>query len=55
MPAVGLDYRSILIANVALVVFVLGLLPNRRDFLLWHGRFLLEALEIVDHEVEDDE
>ena len=55
MPAVGLDNRSVLLANVALVVFIFGLLPNWRDFLLWHGRFLLEALEIVDHEVEDDE
>lgn len=55
MPAVGLNNRSVMLANVAFVVFVLGLLPNRRDFLLWHGRFLLEALEVVHHEVEDDE
>ena len=55
MPAVGLNYRSVLLANVAFVVFVLGLLPNGWHFLLRHGCFLFEAFDIVNHEVEDDE
>lgn len=55
VATVGFDDRPVLLADVAFVVFVLGLLPNWGDFLVGHGLPLLEALEVVDDEVEDDE
>lgn len=55
MATVGFDNRAVLLADGAFVVLILGLLPNWGNFLGRHGLLLLEAFEVVDYEVEDDE
>lgn len=55
MATVCFDNSAILLADVAFVVLILCLLPHRGNFLIGHGLLLLEALEVVDYEVDDDE